>query len=270
MILSLCQFRCSFCSLLGLCNFIMNTHVFWLFSHASGTCWTSSVLKMSYLEIASFQNHSWMMWRKRWKPLLELLPFILLLCKDPVPGIHQSMTWVVWCLACGVRKVDSTCWSSGEFIPLVFSFQSWTLFDANSRAPSGFWCNCPFYRTCPFHPKIIPHSQSPPQSPIPSFVRHQQKWGLGQRLCQWYWLRASLQWCWCFADYFWRALAKDRGAVNWMDFTSRCSCLSEPWTIWFGRIPLQRCSDWGGHHASACRSQWWPLDMGFSFEESDS
>jgi len=132
-ILSLCQFCSSCCSLLGLCNFIMDRHVFWLFSHASGTCWTSSVLKMSYLEIASFQNHCWMMRRKRWKPLLELLPFVLLLCKDPVPGIHQSMTWVVWCLACGVLKVDSTCLSSGEFFPLVFSFQSWTLFDATQE-----------------------------------------------------------------------------------------------------------------------------------------
>ena len=134
---------------LCLCNF--PGHVLWLASLASGICWTIFALKMPYLETASFQNHCWMMWRKRWKPLLELLPFVLLLCKDPVPGIHQLMTWVVWCLACGVPKVDSKSWSSREFSSFVstcsslIQLESWTLFDAGSRVPSGFWCGWQFY-----------------------------------------------------------------------------------------------------------------------------
>ena len=160
----------------------INRHVFWLFSHASGTCWTSSVLKMSYLEIASFQNHCWMMWRKRWKPLLELLPFVLLLCKDPVPGIHQSMTWVVWCLACGVLKVDSTSGSSGEFF---FSFFSWShgpclmQLKSSMKSSIGLLMWLPLLPNMSFHPKIIPHCQSPTQSPSPIFVRHPQSedWG---------------------------------------------------------------------------------------------
>lgn len=52
----------------------------------------------------------------------------------------------------------------GSFFPLVFSFQSWTLFDANSRAPSGFWCGCPFYSTerVPFIPRSFhTHSRLP-------------------------------------------------------------------------------------------------------------